>query len=72
MYRVDKYDPYAFATVGAALSRVRARGELGAEIALAPGAYREKLVLDVPGLRLLGPEFGRGADRVRRFRLYAR
>jgi len=48
----------AYATVQAALDDIKAHGEAGAVIALAPGVYREKLVLDVPGLILRGPEAG--------------
>ncbi|MBN1777259.1 MAG: pectin methylesterase [Clostridiales bacterium] len=48
----------AFQTIRSALENIKARGEAGAEIVIAPGVYREKLVLDVPGLRLTGPEGG--------------
>jgi len=58
MYRVDRGNAEAFQTIGAALARIRERGETGAVVALAPGVYREKLALDVPGLRLCGPEGG--------------
>ena len=47
-----------FSTIQSALETVRTRGEAGAVLRLAPGAYREKLVLDVPGLTLRGPETG--------------
>ena len=54
MYRVDKENQAAYPTVTAALQRIRARGETGAQIVIKSGVYREKLVLDVPGLRLTG------------------
>ena len=57
-YRVGADAGSQFATIQAALDWVRKRGETGAVIALAPGVYREKLVLDVPGLRLTGSPDG--------------
>lgn len=61
-YRVgaDKGSP--FKTIRSALDAIRARGETGAAIVLVPGVYREKLVLDVPGLRLAGA--GGGEARI--------
>ena len=53
-YDVDAGSPAAYPSVQAALDAAKARGDTNAVVSLAPGSYREKLVLDVPGLRLLG------------------
>ena len=58
VFRVNPADGMAFPTIQTALDAVRARGERRAVIALEAGTYREKLVLDVPGLTLAGPENG--------------
>ncbi len=47
-----------FITIQSVLDSIRVRGETGVTVRLAPGVYREKLVLDVPGLTLAGPETG--------------
>lgn len=57
-YLVGADEGSPFKTIQAALDAARARGETGAVVRLKPGVYREKLVLDVPGLTLTGPERG--------------
>ena len=57
-YLVEAGNPLAFPTVQAALDAAKLRGDEHAVVSLAPGAYREKLVLDVPGMRIAGPENG--------------
>ena len=61
-YSVEAGNPQAFQTIQAALDAAKAREDTGARIALAPGVYREKLALELPGLRLAGPE--RGESRI--------
>ncbi|HPF87694.1 MAG TPA: pectinesterase family protein [Candidatus Limiplasma sp.] len=55
-YRVGAGCPYP--TIQSALDAVRARGEAGAVVRLAAGDYREKPVLTIAGLTLIGPEAG--------------
>lgn len=58
VYRVDAADAQAYRSIQAALDAACLCGEPGATITLAAGVYREKLVLEVPGLRLTGPDTG--------------
>ncbi len=57
-YTVEAGNPRAFPTIQAALDAIKARGDGSVVISLAPGVYREKLVLDVPGMRISGPDNG--------------
>ncbi len=57
-YRVDASDIHAYPSIQAALDAAALHGETGATLTLAPGVYREKLELDMLGLRLIGPDRG--------------
>ena len=57
-YTVEAGNPKVFPTVRAALDAARARRDESAVVSLACGIYREKLVLDIPGMRIAGPQTG--------------
>ena len=54
VYRVSAEGGGAYTTIQSALDAVKARGKTDITVTVAPGIYREKLALDVPGLRLTG------------------
>ncbi len=62
VYRVSARGDGAYTTIRSALDTVKARGKTDITILVAPGVYREKLVLEVPGLRLVGA--GGGETRI--------
>ncbi|MFH1513000.1 MAG: pectinesterase family protein [Bacillota bacterium] len=62
IYAVSRKSGAPYPTIQAALDAVKERGDTGAAIRIAAGVYREKLVLDVPGLLLSGA--GDGETRV--------
>ncbi|MBE0600722.1 MAG: pectin methylesterase [Firmicutes bacterium] len=57
-YTVEAGNPQAYGTIRAALDAAGANGDRNAVVSLAPGVYREKLVLTVPGMRIEGPQAG--------------